>query len=276
MESSVAPRFARTALLLGTRRLQRLQQAHVAVVGLGAVGSYAVEGLARAGVGRLRLVDFDVVEPSNINRQLFALESTCGRPKHEVARARVLDINPECRVEALNLVVAADTVEQVLADRPDLVIDAIDTLAAKVELLAAASRHGLPVVSAMGAARRTDPQAIRVAPLDQTHHCPLARRVRRRLRQLLGSEGQILCVYSTEPCQSPPRTPAAPPAAADAAGAPPGSRPPSRRLPLGSLPTVTGIFGLTVAHAALALLAGGLAPEPAESARSEAAQQQCR
>jgi tRNA A37 threonylcarbamoyladenosine dehydratase len=187
-------RFSRIKRMVGPAGMQRLESAFVAIIGLGAVGSYAVEGLARAGVGRLRLVDFDVVRPSNINRQLHALTSTLGMPKTAVARRRVLDINPACRVEALPCFVHTDTLAQVLAGGPVVVVDAIDSLTPKVELLAALQSRGIPVVSSMGAAWRTDPAMVRVGPLSLITTCPLATKVRKRLKSR-GLSTDLPCVY---------------------------------------------------------------------------------
>lgn len=235
-------RFIRTEMLLGAEALARLRAARVVVVGLGAVGSYAVEALARAGVGALRLVDFDRVHLSNINRQLYALDSTIGRLKVEVAAARVHDINPECAVEALPLFVDEDSVAQVLAGAPDAVIDAIDSLSPKVTLLATAARATPFVVSSMGAATRTDPFAIRVSDISETDRCPLARLIRKRLRQR-GIASGIRCVYSIEP----PR-PAAPTSVAPPAEEPAIVRRGRPRRALGSLSAVTGMFGLIAAQ----------------------------
>jgi tRNA threonylcarbamoyladenosine dehydratase len=243
-------RFARTELLLGPDALRALAVARVVVVGLGAVGSYAVEGLARAGVGRLRLVDFDEVRPSNINRQLYALDSTLGRPKAEVARARVLDINPRCEVEALCLFADAAAMPRILAGPPDVVIDAIDSVGPKVELIAAAVQAGVRIVASMGAATRTDPSAIRVGDLADTEICPLARFIRKRLKKR-GIETGVRCVYSVEPPD--------PTAARRSAEPEPDGEPHARgraRRPLGSLSCLTGIFGLIAAREALDLLVG--------------------
>jgi tRNA A37 threonylcarbamoyladenosine dehydratase len=237
-------RFERVALLLGPAAMARLAAARVAVVGLGAVGSFATEALARAGVGHLRLADFDRVAPSNLNRQIYALESTLGRPKVEVARARVLDIHPACEVEALDLFVHADTVARILEGPPDVVVDAIDSLNPKLALLAAAALAGVPVVSAMGAALKRDPCAVRVGALEDSRTCRLARLVRKNLRRR-GVAGRIRCVYSEEP-----------PARALGERAP-DEHDASRgrvRAALGSLPTVTGTFGLVAANEALALI----------------------
>jgi tRNA A37 threonylcarbamoyladenosine dehydratase len=249
-------RFSRTERLIGREALDRLSRARVVVVGLGAVGSYAVEGLARAGVGGLRLVDFDEVRLSNINRQLYALESTLGRSKVDVARERVLDINPACEVETLRLFVDAATAARAVAARPDAVIDAIDSVAPKVELLTAAVQAGLVVISSMGAATRTDPLAIRVGDIAETRHCPLARLIRKRLKQRGIGRG-IRCIYSVEP--SDPRLRAGSEGGAgDAVGVREveildRGRP---RPPLGSLSCLTGIFGLIAAREALAAIVG--------------------
>ncbi|HPP75959.1 MAG TPA: ThiF family adenylyltransferase, partial [Armatimonadota bacterium] len=149
-------RFSRIELMLGSEACEKLRKASVAVVGLGAVGSYAVEGLARAGVSRLRLVDFDSVCPSNINRQLYALESTIGRLKIDVAKERVLDINPSCQVETVHGFIDAETVWEFIGEYPDIVIDAIDGLNPKVDLLEAVRMKEVPVISCLGAAMRSD------------------------------------------------------------------------------------------------------------------------
>jgi tRNA A37 threonylcarbamoyladenosine dehydratase len=248
-------RFSRIELLIGHEGLERLRSAHCAVVGLGAVWGYAAEALARSGVGRLRLVDFDVVRRSNRNRQLYALDSTLGLPKVDVACRRVADINPDCEVEALREFVHVETLDLVLAGPPDMVIDAIDSFTQKVALLAAATARGIPVVSSMGAALRTDPSCVRVGPLHETSQCPLAKRVRKRLRQL-GASLDFPCVYSVEPV--PPERCGA--ADVDDCGEKelyPRGR---ERRPFGSLPTLTGIFGLTAANAALKTLLGDRLP----------------
>lgn len=243
-------RFARIERLIGEASLRRLSDAFVVVVGLGAVGSYATEGLARAGVGRLRLVDFDEVRLSNINRQLYALESTIGRKKCELARERVLQINPKCQVEAMDCFVHNDTIDAVLAGEPDLVIDAIDSFTPKAILLESLLRREIPVISSMGAALRTDPTLVRVGPMQKVHGCPLAAKIRKALRKK-EMPLDFTCVYSIEPtCHLPPEATHI------------GSEPMEdslirgrKRSTLGSLPTLTGIFGLTAANAAIQYLA---------------------
>lgn len=234
-------RFRRTRLLIGQEGLDRLAEARVLVVGLGAVGSFAVEALARSGVGCLRLVDSDTVEESNCNRQLFALTSTIGHAKCQIARNRVLDINPNCTVDARQCFADAKSIPGLIEDRPDIVIDAIDSLSSKVDLIAAAVEAGLPVISSMGAARKRDPSMIRVADIAQTSVCPLAAAVRQKLRKR-GVNKAVTCVYSTEP------------AAPDSIERPQGDATVENlhaRAPMGSLPTITGIFGLMLANAAL-------------------------
>lgn len=239
-------RLARIRLMLGEEKLERLKKSFVTVIGLGAVGSYAVEGLARSGVGRLRLADFDVLRASNINRQLYALGSTLGRHKSSAAAERVLDINPHCRVEPLNLFAAEDTFPALLDGDPDLVIDAIDSIGPKAGLIAAAVKRGLPLISSMGAALRTDPSAVRTGPFKKVAGCPLAAKVRKLLRKN-GSHLDFTCVYSVEPLGDlRKRRQVDPETEYFEQG--------RRRAALGSLPTVTGIFGLTIANEAIRLL----------------------
>jgi tRNA threonylcarbamoyladenosine dehydratase len=240
-------RFSRIEKLLGEEGLYRLQRAHVTVVGLGAVGGHVAEALARAGVGHLRLVDFDMIQPTNINRQILALESTVGRAKAAVAEERVLGINPDCRVEGLQLFVAEESLDQLFDPIPDLVIDAIDSLNPKVQLLVGAHARGIPVMSSMGAALRTDPTKVAFGDLFDSSQCPLAKRMRKRLRQQGVGRG-ISCVYSTEQIDY-----LYPEAEREEMG--PGKNPYAdrgrpRRV-LGSLPTITAIFGLILANQAI-------------------------
>lgn len=232
--------FQRTELLIGSAKLERLRQSRVAVIGLGAVGSYAVEALARAGVGNLLLIDHDVIEQSNINRQLYALHSTLGMSKADLAADRVKDINPQCCVAAEKMFVDADSLEHIFSFQPDAVVDAVDSLNAKVNILAGIYRQGIPVISSMGAALRTDPLLVRCGDISETHGCPLARLVRQRLKRMGINKG-IDCVYSTENVAAY----AEDQNFFDETVSVSQGRP---RRPLGSLPTLTGIFGLTVAH----------------------------
>ncbi|MCL2701442.1 MAG: tRNA threonylcarbamoyladenosine dehydratase [Phycisphaerae bacterium] len=243
--------FSRLERMIGTAGLARLRRARVVVAGLGAVGGYAVEALARFGVGRLRVVDFDRVRPSNLNRQLLALHSTVGQSKAQLAAARARDINPACDVEPLELFIHADTMDQVLAGDVDLVIDAIDSFSPKLELLAAVLTKNLPAISCMGAALRTDPTAVRVGPLEHTIHCPLARRMRKALRKR-NLPLSLPCVHSIEPVDHLP-----PAAGVDGDDDQETYTRGRLRRSLGSLPTLTGIFGLTLANEAVRMLLGG-------------------
>lgn len=241
-------RLARIRLMLGDEKVRRLKGSFVTVIGLGAVGSYAVEGLARAGIGRLRLVDFDVVRASNINRQIYALGSTLGRHKADVAVERVLDINPHCRVEKMCLFAGEETFGKMLGGPPDLVVDAIDSLGPKAGLITECARLGLPLISSMGAALRTDPSAVRLAPFKKVTGCPLAARLRRLLRDRRISM-DFPCVYSAEHLgELRKKREMDKETEAFEKG--------RRRAALGSLPTITGIFGLTMANAAIMELAG--------------------
>lgn len=238
-------RFLRIERLIGPEAVARLQEAMVTVVGLGAVGGYAVEGLARAGVGHLRLVDFDSIKTHNINRQIIALEGTIGLKKTAAMAARVRDINPQCRVEALDLFADRDTVAEILSPRPHLLIDAIDSLNPKFELLVAAHEHRISVISSMGAALRTDPSQIKIANILTTKKCPLARRLRKKLRKH-GIGTEITCVYSEEEVNFNYQAPEA-----EAEGTNIAEERGRQRRVLGSLPTLTGIFGLIIANLAI-------------------------
>lgn len=231
--------------------MERLVHARVMVVGLGAVGSYAVEGLARAGIGTLRLVDFDTIQPSNINRQLYALESTIDRPKCDVARERVLDINPDCRVEAVRIFVHSDTLDEIFRDfHPDFVIDAIDSLSPKVELMAWLMEKKIPFISSMGAALRSDPTKIEIGPLRKVNGDPLARMIKKRFRKR-SLKMNCLCAHSTEDISAVRRACLGEPEPSTLEEARRGRA----RNVMGSLPTVTGVFGLTLANHVIQTLA---------------------
>lgn len=172
----------RTSLLYGPEGMQRLEQAHVLIVGVGGVGAYAAEMLCRAGVGSLTLLDADTVAPTNLNRQLCALRSTLGRPKTEVLAERFADINPQLRLTLHTRFLTPDDAAPLLDEAPfDFVVDAIDTLAPKTALLEACLKRGVRVVSSMGAGAKTDLSLIRQADLWQTFHCGLAKAVRHAL-----------------------------------------------------------------------------------------------
>ena len=174
----------RTELLLGSEKTKRLQNARVLVVGLGGVGAYAAEMLARSGIGALTIVDADDVSETNINRQLVALHSTVGRPKAEILAARLQDINPQLRLTVLREYVRDEATDRLLdGEKFDYAVDAIDTLSPKVNLIKGALDRGIPLVSSMGAGAKTDPTLIEIRDIAKSHHCPLAHKLRKRLHK---------------------------------------------------------------------------------------------
>ncbi len=193
--------FSRTQMLLGPEALQRLRGARVAVFGLGGVGGYAVEALARGGIGALDLVDNDTVGESNLNRQLFALRSTLGLPKVDAAKRRVLDINPGARVETEQVFYGPATADRFDFRSFDYIIDAIDTVSGKLLLVERARAAGTPIICCMGTGNKLDPSRFQVADLEKTSMCPLARVMRREL----GKRGikHLKVVYSQEEVISP-------------------------------------------------------------------------
>lgn len=193
--------FARTRLLLGQDGLDRLAAARVAVFGIGGVGGYVVEALARSGVGALDLIDSDAVDPTNLNRQIIATTDAIGRPKVEVAAERVVGINPACIVRAHQCFFLPETAEQFDFAVFDYVVDAVDTVSAKIALVEAAFAAGVPIVSSMGAGNKLDPTAFRVADIYETSVDPLARVMRRELRRR--GIPSLKVVYSTEPSIAP-------------------------------------------------------------------------
>lgn len=212
-------RLHRIRLLLGDNAIRKLQVKTVMVVGCGAVGSFAIEALARSGIGNLILVDFDKVEETNINRQLFALQSTIGQNKVDVAQARICDISPDINVKTFNMFWDDQSNPDI---NPDFVIDAIDSVPSKIALYRWCVAHGMPFVASMGAARKTDMDEIIVAPISQTKVCPLAARVRKLVRMEKLPDFPV--VYSIQQ-----------PSVNDC-------------KELGSMITVTGNFGLKLAH----------------------------
>lgn len=238
--STAAERLARVELLWGPEAIEKLQNSCVAVAGMGAVGSFAIESLARSGIGHFILADFDDINVTNINRQLYATTETIGQPKVELAKARILSINPDAIVDDKSLFLDDDGIKVFLDKRPDYLVDAIDSVNSKAALLAAAHQDGIPCISSMGAATRQDPSKIKVGDLFKTHNCPLAKFMRKRLRKR-GIHTGIRCVYSTEERNLG--------ALADELEKPEDrsiqrGRP---RQPMGSFCSITGIFGLYAA-----------------------------
>jgi tRNA A37 threonylcarbamoyladenosine dehydratase len=245
-----------------------LRAAHVCVVGVGGVGSWAVEALARSGIGALTLVDFDDICPGNVNRQLHALDGTLGRPKVEVMAQRVRAIHPGCRVQPRQSFFLASTADEILAERFDYVLDAIDSPARKCLLIARCRKQGLPVITTGAAAGRTDPTALRVADLAFTSHDHLLQEIRKKLRMHHGFPRRkqpfgVAAVYSLEAVVCLRRKPI---------HGPNGEPEPRGMSPcghgLGTAGFVTGAVGLVAAaHIVLQLAGmGGLSPKAGENA----------
>ena len=193
--------FSRTRLLLGPEAMERLAEARVAVFGIGGVGGYAVEALARSGVGALDLIDDDKVCLTNINRQLLATRRTVGKYKVDVAAERVAEISPRCTVRTYKTFYLPETAEEFDFTQYDYVVDAIDTVSGKIQLVLAAQAAGTPIISCMGAGNKLDPTAFRVADIYKTSVCPLARVMRRELKKR--GVKRLKVVYSEEPAIQP-------------------------------------------------------------------------
>ncbi len=235
----------RTELLLGSEKMQRLRGAHVLVVGLGGVGAYAAEMIARAGVRRMTVADADTVSPSNINRQLVALHSTVGRPKAEVLAERLRDINPELQLTVVDKYIKDDETYALLdAARYDYAVDAIDTLSPKLALIAAALERRIPLVSSMGAGAKTDPTQLEIADISKTHHCPLAHMLRKRLHKI-GIRSGFRAVFSPEPIR---------------AGAMIPCEERNKKSNVGTISYIPALFGIGCASVVIRDLAGELEP----------------
>jgi len=224
--------FARSEMLIGAEGVRRLREARVALFGVGGVGGFAAEALIRSGVGALDLFDNDQVSPTNLNRQIIALHSTLGRDKTEVIRERLLDINPNAQITVHNLFYLPQEADRVDLSQYDFVADAIDTVAAKLDLAQRAYALGVPLISAMGAGNRLDPGQLRVGDIFETHSCPLARVMRRELRKR--GVPALRVVYSLEDALTPAATEAPPPGS-------------SRRAVPGSMIFVPAAMGLMMA-----------------------------
>lgn len=229
----------RTALLLGEEGVARLRAAHVILFGLGGVGGHVAEALARAGVGQLTLADADTVAESNLNRQILALRSNLGQPKAQAAAARVRAINPDCRVQPVEMFYLPENADSLPFDGADYVVDAVDTVTAKLEIITRAQAAGVPVISCMGTGNRLHPEMLRLGMLSKTSGCPLARVMRRECRAR--GLADIPVVYSEEPALTPR------PSDADPA--------PGRRAVVGSVSFVPGAAGLILAGAVVRAIA---------------------
>lgn len=190
-------RFSRLEMIVGSSGLQKLADAKVAVFGLGGVGGSAAEALARSGIGSLVIIDYDQVCLTNINRQVIAVQSTVGRYKVEVMKERIKEINPECNVICYNSTYTPETASELLAADYDYVIDAIDMVTSKLDLLERCYNQQIPIISAMGAGNKLDPTKLEIVDISKTHTCPLAKVVRLELRKR-GIAGGIKVVFSSE------------------------------------------------------------------------------
>ncbi len=247
-------RLQRTEALLGSNAMKNLKNSCVMVVGIGAVGGYAVEALARAGIGKLILVDFDVFDETNINRQIFALSSTIGASKVKIAKERILQINPYCEVVEVEMFVNSDTIDKLLDYKVDMVVDAIDALNPKCCLIEELYKRKIPFISSMGAALKTNPACIKLAKLSNSKNCNLAKFIRKRLKKRGVDITQIDCVFSDEQIildegamfidEESMNTEISI------------GRKGRIRNTLGSLPTITAIFGLTIANQVILKLSG--------------------
>ncbi|MGD6818218.1 tRNA threonylcarbamoyladenosine dehydratase [Metabacillus sp. 84] len=189
--------FSRNELAIGKDGLELLKNSTVAVLGIGGVGSFSAEALARSGVGRLILVDKDDVDITNVNRQIHALVSTVGQPKADLMRDRVKEINPECEVISLKMFYTEETYEEFFSYGLDYVIDASDTISYKIHLMKECLKRGIPIISSMGAANKTDPTRFKVTDISKTHTDPIAKVIRTRLRKERIHKG-IEVVFSDE------------------------------------------------------------------------------
>ena len=246
----MSDQLIRTRLLVGDEPLERLKRARVAIFGVGGVGGYAVEALARSGVGTLHLYDDDTVSESNLNRQLAALHSTLGQPKAEVMARRVRDINPQCKVQAIRMFYLPQNADSVDLSQYDYVADCIDTVSAKLELVTRCTALQVKIISAMGTGNKFDPSALVITDISKTQGCPLARVMRRELRKRGINHLKVVCStelpaapLSSVPCEAP-----------QAAGTRPGSS--ARRDTPGSTPFVPAAAGLLLASAIVRELGG--------------------
>lgn len=190
--------FIRTVQLIGSDNFAKLKKAKIALFGLGAVGSLTLENLVRSGVENFYLVDFDQIRLSNFNRQILALKSTLGRLKVDIAKERILDINPSCNVVTSCLFASYENFDFLLKEKPDILVDAIDSLNPKVQLICFALENKIPLISSMGAAGKTDPFSIRIGNFSEVKGCRLARMIRIKLKKK-NIVGDFRTVYSTQP-----------------------------------------------------------------------------
>ncbi len=189
--------LSRTSLLIGEEKVRKLTQKHVMIVGMGGVGSFAAEFIARSGVGQMTIIDGDVVDPTNRNRQLPALATTHGQPKATLMAERLLAINPELKLEVVQQFVTPEMVMEQLSRTPDYVIDAIDSITPKVTFIKLSVDSGIPMVSSMGAGAKLDPTQLQVVDISKTYNCPFAQQIRKRLKSM-GIRKGLKVVFSPE------------------------------------------------------------------------------
>jgi tRNA A37 threonylcarbamoyladenosine dehydratase len=190
--------LSRTELLIGQEALQVLAQSHVMIVGLGGVGSYAAEFIARSGVGKMTIIDGDVVDPTNRNRQLPALATNHGQSKADIMAERLQSINPELELQVIKTFITPEMVTQLLTIRPDYIIDAIDSITPKLTFIKMAYENKLRMVSSMGAGGKIDPTQLQVADISKTHHCPFAQQLRKVLKRQHNIRQGVKVVFSPE------------------------------------------------------------------------------
>jgi tRNA A37 threonylcarbamoyladenosine dehydratase len=250
----VPPELSRTQLVMGCEAIEKLRNAAVAVFGLGGVGSYVAEALARAGVGTLALIDDDRICLTNINRQIIALHSTVGKQKVDAMAERIFDINPKCRVEKHQCFYTPENADEFDLTRYSYVVDAVDMVSAKLELAVRAARAGVPMISCMGAGNKMDPTKFEVADIYETSVCPLARVMRHELRAR--GVDHLKVVYSKEPPLAPHAGQHA--ACRDHCVCPPGTKRlcAMRRAIPGSVPFVPPVAGMILAGEVIKDLTG--------------------
>lgn len=189
-------RFLRTSLLLNEDKMNRLANAHIMVFGVGGVGGYVVEGLVRSGLGKITIIDNDTVNITNLNRQIIALESNLNKLKVDVLKERILAINPNCKVTCYNKFITFDNINDIEYTNVDYVVDAVDTITAKIAIIEKAKELNIPIISSMGAGNRLDPTQIRFSDINQTKNCPLAKVMRYELKKR--EIKNVKCIYSLE------------------------------------------------------------------------------
>lgn len=248
--------FSRTELLLGKENMNRLSEARVAVFGIGGVGGYTVEALVRSGIGAIDLIDDDKVCLTNLNRQIIATRKTVGKYKVDVMKERILDINPECKVEVHKCFYLPETKNQFDFSQYSYIVDAVDTVTAKIQLVMEAKEHQVPIISSMGAGNKLDPAAFEVADIYKTSVCPLAKVMRRELRKR--GVDHLKVVYSKEKARQPIEDMAI--SCREHCVCPPGTahKCTQRRAIPGSIAFVPSVVGLIIAGEVVKDLSEGL------------------